>query len=1041
MKRLNNTIFSMQLTGVLLMLFAITIGAATFIENDFGTEAAKAKVYNATWFEVMLLLMAINMAGSIFKHKMITNRKWSILLFHVAFLVIFIGSAITRYISYEGTLSIREGKSNNELVTAETYIQIWASENDTKSYSESKVFATPVSVEGLTDKFKIGDKSIEFKVNDYYSKAGETIVEEEGGEPLLWLVVSKTGFGGRSDLYIREGESKSFGGHNFVFNGKAGESDFIIQYDGTEPMFQAADSVEYMNMMANTKVMLPPDSVHPLLNRALYKYDEISIVVKQFYKSAKTKLVSTEGEKGMSSMDAFNASITIGEESTDINVFGGKGYRARHSEVVLNGVKLMITYGAKTKTLPFSLRLDDFQLDRYPGSNSPESYASQVTVIDEANQLEMPYRIYMNNVLNYGGYRFFQSSYDQDELGTILSVNHDAWGTIITYIGYFLMSLGMIVTIFSKSSRFASLSRMSAQLRGARKVSIWIVLFASSFIFSSLEAKANTENIPTVDAAHAKKFGRLLVLDREGRVKPVNTIASEMLRKVARKSSFEGQSPEQVFLGIAAFTDIWQEVPFIKVGHPELQNYLSSGKLASFNQIVDVNTPNGYTIREFVEKAYNKNPSKQSTFDKEVMKVDERVNIFFMVYSGAFLNIFPVPENENNKWIKSTEASMYLEGDEALFVKGILGMYYDEVRKAVSSGDWTAADEHLEYIFSYQNKYGAEVIPPESKVSMEIFYNNYDIFQKLSRYFGLIGFILLIFHFINILKPRINLKWVIRIASYLIVLLFLVHTAGLALRWYISGHAPWSDGYESLIFIGWATILAGLIFVRKSQITLSATALLASLILMVAHLSWMDPEITNLVPVLKSYWLVIHVAIITGSYGFLALGALLGFFNLLLYNLKTKKNHLRLDMTITELTYIIEMTLVVGLFMLTIGTFLGGVWANESWGRYWGWDPKETWALATVLFYSFVLHMRFIPGFRGNFAMSFAALISYASVLMTYFGVNYYLSGLHSYAKGDPVPVPSFVYYTLIVVAVVSIMAYITENRINKGTEDKKTFK
>jgi cytochrome c-type biogenesis protein CcsB len=232
-----------------------------------------------------------------------------------------------------------------------------------------------------------------------------------------------------------------------------------------------------------------------------------------------------------------------------------------------------------------------------------------------------------------------------------------------------------------------------------------------------------------------------------------------------------------------------------------------------------------------------------------------------------------------------------------------------------------------------------------------------------------------------------------------------------------------------LIYIAWATSLSGLIFVWRSEITLSVTALLSSLILAVAGMSWMDPEITNLVPVLKSYWLIIHVAIITASYGFLALGALLGFLNLVLMIMKTGKNYQRLDLTVTELNYIVEMTLIIGLFMLTIGTFLGGVWANESWGRYWGWDPKETWALATVLFYSFVVHMRFIPGFRGNFSFSFASLISYSFVLMTYFGVNYYLSGLHSYAAGDPVPVPTFVYYTVAVIGLVSAWAYVNDRK------------
>jgi cytochrome c-type biogenesis protein CcsB len=211
---------------------------------------------------------------------------------------------------------------------------------------------------------------------------------------------------------------------------------------------------------------------------------------------------------------------------------------------------------------------------------------------------------------------------------------------------------------------------------------------------------------------------------------------------------------------------------------------------------------------------------------------------------------------------------------------------------------------------------------------------------------------------------------------------------------------------------------------KKSEITLAITALLASIILMVAGLSWMDPEITNLVPVLKSYWLVIHVAIITASYGFLALGALLGFFNLVLINLKTEKNHKRLSLTITELSYIIEMTLIIGLYMLTIGTFLGAVWANESWGRYWGWDPKETWALVTILVYAVVVHVRFIKSIYSEFNYSVISLMAFTSVLMTYFGVNYYLAGMHSYAKGDPVPIPDFVPVTYTILAIVIALAF-----------------
>ncbi len=183
---------------------------------------------------------------------------------------------------------------------------------------------------------------------------------------------------------------------------------------------------------------------------------------------------------------------------------------------------------------------------------------------------------------------------------------------------------------------------------------------------------------------------------------------------------------------------------------------------------------------------------------------------------------------------------------------------------------------------------------------------------------------------------------------------------------------------------------------------------------------------------LKSYWLTIHVSIITASYGFLALSALLGFMNLILMALKTKKNYKTVDQKINNLSAINERALIIGLYTLTIGTFLGGVWANESWGRYWGWDPKETWALVSVLIYAFIAHMNAIPGLKDRFSFNFASLISYAAILMTYFGVNYYLSGLHSYASGDPVPVPTFVYYALGVVALISVWAYMNNKRFQK---------
>ncbi len=1026
----------MELTGMLLMMFAIAIGYATFVENDYGTVVAKARIYNAIWFEILLLLLAVNMIGSIFKHKMYVKGKWTILLFHVAFLVILIGSALTRFIGYEGMMSIREGSTSDQISTDETYITVDAHDGNASYHSDKKVFPLAESAGKFSDDFSINGKKVSVSVENYYVNAGETVVDEAGGSPVLWLVMSAQN-SGRQDVYFREGDVKDFGGYAFGFNADASSPDIRINYSGGSLKFTSPDSVSYMNMGAGTTEMLAPDSTYPLQMMSLYKFGGVSVVVKKFFESGKTRLVSTEGQEGMTAADAFTARITVAGQSGEINIYGGKGIVSSPTTTEINGVTFEIGYGAKIRKLPFGLMLNDFQLERYPGSNSPSSYASQVTLIDKSKQLEMPYKIYMNHVLNYRGYRFFQSSYDKDEKGTVLSVNHDALGTIITYIGYLLLAIGMFTTLFNKNSRFRTLVRLSTEVRESRKtLGLFVIgIISATLSFFPIPAKAQSSagnQLPVIDKEHAAQFGNLLIQGKDGRVEPLNTLASEVLRKIARKTSFEGMDPNQVFLSISVFPEKWEDVPFIKVSNPALENFLGiKGNYAAFSQIVDVHSNGGYKISDYVEKAYAKKASMLNQFDKEVMKVDERVNIFYMIYSGSFMDVFPVPNDENNKWVDASKAEQYFKGDEALFVSGIFGLYYDAVRNAVQTGDWSKADEHLGYIKSFQKKYGSAIMPSESVVKLEILYNHFNIFNRLAMYYGLIGFILLILHFVNILKPKLNLKNIIRVASGLVIILFLFYTSGLILRWYISGHAPWSNGYESLIYIGWATSLSGLIFVRRSQVTLAVTAMLTSLILGVAAMSWMDPEITNLVPVLKSYWLVIHVAIITASYGFLALGALLGFFNLMLMIFKTKRNKEYLNLTITELKYIIEMTLIIGLFMVTIGTFLGGVWASESWGRYWGWDPKETWALVTVLVYSFIAHMRFIPGFRGNFAYSFAALIGISSVMMTYFGVNYYLSGLHSYAKGDPVPVPTFVYYTVVVIAILSVLAYFN-NRKNE---------
>jgi cytochrome c-type biogenesis protein CcsB len=448
---------------------------------------------------------------------------------------------------------------------------------------------------------------------------------------------------------------------------------------------------------------------------------------------------------------------------------------------------------------------------------------------------------------------------------------------------------------------------------------------------------------------------------------------------------------------------------------------------------------NNYVLHEYVENAFRKKPAIRSKFDNEVIRLDERINICYLVFTGDLFRILPDPNDSSHTWYSYRGIHGHVPSADSVFLNNILPLYIQDVNESLQSGNWKSPNDIIDALSKYQAKSTAAFVPSPRKISLEILLNKSDVFSRVSNLYGLVGIILLILQFMSLFYTKIKVKVPVIISMILIIIAFIFHSTGLGLRWYVSGHAPWSNGYEALTYIAWATVLAGLLFSSRSAITLSATAIMAFLILNTAHMSWMDPQITNLVPVLKSYWLVIHVATITASYGFLALGALLASLNLFLMILINRKHFHFIDLTIKELSNICDMTLIVGLYMLTVGTFLGGVWANESWGRYWGWDPKETWALVTILIYAFISHMRMVPGLRGVYGFNLAALTGFSSVIMTYFGVNFYLSGLHSYAKGDPLPVPVFVYYTLAIVIVIATAAYINYGKLNREINPSKS--
>ncbi|MDN5351005.1 MAG: hypothetical protein PWQ54_2401 [Bacteroidales bacterium] len=1023
----------MELMGLMVLTFAVAIGVATFIENDFGAIAAKAVVYNATWFEVLLVLLAINLIANIFRYKMYRKEKLVIFTFHLSFIIILLGAGITRFIGFEGVMSIREGKTENTMLSDNTYVMAEIKSDGEKVYKEDAVLMSALSEKSYSDKVSVNGKTFKFKSLRYIPNAQEMLVKGQPGEgaPYAIMVIS-TGTSGRNNLIIKQGDQREFLGYNFLFNQDEQADAIQFRFDQGQLQIKTPETITAMSMSGGNTDTLAAAQWHNFEMRKLYSMADLRIVLTDVYENGKVDYTSYRG-KDMNFMDAMIVEVSSGDETKEVALRGGKGYLGENVKFEFNGAEISMMYGAKVLTLPFSLKLLDFQLERYPGSNSPASYASEVVLIDPEKNLEQPYRIFMNNVLNYGGYRFFQSSYDRDELGTVLSVNHDAAGTWVTYLGYFLMTLGMMLAIFVPNTRFALLGRLLKS--GTKKTKFLLIplLFAGTSIVAQEHNNSHSTEITVIPKQYADEFGALLVQDHDGRLKPINTLASEMLRKVARKNTFNGLTPDQVLIGMQLEPEKWQLQKIIRVSHPELKRFLNirEGSHAAFADFLDLKNGGGYKLRDMVSAAYAKKPAERSKFDNDVIKVDEKVNISYLVYTGDLLKILPDPRDSHNPWFKPAQKVEGLNPDDSAFIYDVIPYYF----MALEAGNYSQASEIVQGIHNFQQKFAAEIVPSQMQVKAEILYNKSGVFNRLGNYFGLVGIVLLVLVFVQIFKER---KWInksVTVFYGLVVLFFVFQTLGLAVRWYISGRAPWSNGYESMIYISWVTVLAGLIFSRKSPMTIAATSILASIILMVAHLSWMDPEITNLVPVLKSYWLTIHVSVITASYGFLALGALLGFINLILMILKNKKNFADLQRRIKELNYINERTIIIGLYLLTIGTFLGGVWANESWGRYWGWDPKETWALVTVLVYTFIAHLGYMPGMKTDYNFSLFTLVGFSSVIMTYFGVNYYLSGLHSYAAGDPMPIPTFVYYTVAIIFSVSLVAYLNERKYLRAAD------
>ena len=1021
-------LFSTRLTAVLFIVFCVAMAVGTFVESIHNTATARIWVYNAWWFEAIMGVFVLNFIGNIKKYRLLRWEKWPVLLLHLAWILIIFGAFVTRYFGFEGVMPIREGETTNTFLSEKTYVTVLVDGEMDGNLQRKKLQDDFLFAEATNNSFRwkstFDTQAFTVEYVDFMSNAAEDLVEDPDGE--FFLKIVEAGDGNRHDHYIGFGEIVNI--HNVLFTlNNPTDGAINIEWDQINDRYSIDTPFGGTSMQMATQTLdeVPVDTQLPLRFRSLYSLAGMQFVFPDPVIKGSYQIVKDEE----SFQDALTLKITTEGESDTIQVLGAKGFTNDPKQISLGGLDFWVQYGSLQHELPFALKLNDFIAEKYPGTE--KSYSSFMSRVSVADYPPFDYDIYMNHILNHKGYRFFQASFDPDEKGTVLSVNHDFWGTWITYVGYFILYIGLLGIMFFGKTRFKSLSKTLEKIRAKKALLTAIIFLFSVSVFSQthqhdsaaiqdLDSTLMRQAVPVEQAA---KFGKLVIQDSGGRMKPANTFASELIRKVSKSDTYQSLNADQVLLSIQQNPLLWYQVPFIylKRGNDSLRRLAGVDEKAKYASFVDFFDNDGsYKLAKPLEGAYKAATPNQ--FQKDFIETDRRINLLYSAIEGKVLRIFPVPDDANNKWVSFAEAPDFpFQGVDSLYVANVMPLYIGALRQ----GAYDQADELLESISGFQRKYGNDIMPSQEKIDAEIMYNQYDIFKKLFAWYMYVGTLMFLVLIFQILYDIRIFEFVVKLCIGLISLLFVAQTFGMGARWYISGHAPWSDAYESMLYVAWATVGMGLAFGRKSKLTIAATAFVASMVLMIAHWNWMDPEIANLVPVLDSYWLMIHVAVIVGSYGPFALGMIVGFISMILMILTTKNTKKRIRLTIDELTVVNELALTVGVVMLTIGNFLGGQWANESWGRYWGWDPKETWALISILVYAFVLHMRLIPGMRSKWLFNLMSVIAFASIIMTYFGVNFYLVGLHSYASGDKVITPSFVYYSIAIVSVVGLISFI----------------
>lgn len=625
----------------------------------------------------------------------------------------------------------------------------------------------------------------------------------------------------------------------------------------------------------------------------------------------------------------------------------------------------------KTKELGFEVSLKNFNVVNYPGTDAPMDYVTMLT----ANTQEI--KVSMNNIGSFNGYRFIQSGYDSDMQGTTLGVYHDPWGIGITYTGYALLFISLIATMVSKKTRLRHLYRKALSLQGAKAWAVTALLAVSSFATS-----ANAQEMVKIDGDIADDFGKICVL-YNSRITPINTVATSFVTKLCGKPTWDGLSSNQVFAGWIFDVPYWETVKMIEIKEKKAQELLGiNGKWASFDDFWD--NYNNYKLDAPLKKAYKDGDTK---LQKQLRDADEKFNIIRMLYGGEMLKMFPYAGKQGHmQWFAPGQplGNLKLDEKELVFIKKSM----DYLAESIITGDKARAEEIAKKIYSYQHVRGKAVVPTKFRIYTETFYNKTNAQRLPVMLYLTLSLVLAI---VSTLSLNNGKQKKTRLVNSVLTWVMLIHTTLLlALRWFVSDHLPMSNGYETMQFMAWATLIVTLVMQKRFLPVKQFGPLLSSFALLVAMITDGNPQITQLMPVLQSPLLSVHVMVIMFSYALFGLTALIGLQGLIAHHRKQEEKE-------QQLAALSQFLLYPAVALIAIGIFIGAIWANVSWGRYWSWDSKETWALITMLIYSAPLHAD-IKWLRKAQHMHIYMLLAFLSVLMTYFGVNYFLSGMHSYA-------------------------------------------